>query len=61
MKKTITMAINRLIFFRVNQFTAGWSTMAIMVAKTSGTTMDCVIYSMVNNANKPIIISVNLA
>jgi hypothetical protein len=50
----ITIAITLLILFRVKKFTTGWSTMAIMIAKTIGTIMPRAIYNIVNKANKPI-------
>ena len=51
--KVIAIATTLLIFLRTNKFTTGWSTMAIMVAKTRGTIMLRAMDNIASKANKP--------
>ena len=51
--KVIIMATNRLIFIRTRKFTTGFSKIAIMTAKTTGTIMPWAIYKIANRADRP--------
>jgi len=51
--KVIPIATTLFIFNRTKKFTTGWSTMAIMIAKTTGIIMLLAMYNIVNKAKKP--------
>jgi hypothetical protein len=51
--KVIIIAITRGILFRTKKSTMGRSTMAIMIAKTSGTIIFFAMYNIVIKANEP--------
>lgn len=59
--KAIIMATILLIFNRTKKFTTGWSTMAIMIAKTRGIITPFAIYSNINKPNRPMSSSVAFA
>lgn len=55
MKIVIIIPATLFIFFLTKKFTTGWSTMAIIMAKTTGTIILFAMYRMVIKAHKPII------
>jgi hypothetical protein len=51
--KVIAIAITLFIFIRTKKSTTGWSTMAMIIAKTRGTIMLWAMSNIVNRAKKP--------
>jgi hypothetical protein len=53
MNIVITIPTTLFIFFRTKKFTTGWSTIAIITAKTIGTIMPFAMYKIAIKAHKP--------
>jgi hypothetical protein len=53
MSIVIAMPTTLFIFFRTKKFTTGWSTIAKMTAKTTGTIISFAMYRIVVKAHKP--------